>query len=1142
MRLLRLDLTRYGRFTDHALHFPRPAEGAPDLHIVYGDNEAGKTTAHTALLDLLYGIEERSPYNFLHDYKLMQLGAALEVDGAVLELVRLKRRTGSLTDPAGQPLPEAVLAGALAGLTREDCRSMFSLDDETLEKGGESLLASRGDLGQLLFAASAGLAELSERLEAVRAEAEAFRRASGRGDSALRRGEERLRELAQARRDTDVLASEHAALRRARDEAEAAHGAAAAEVARLVAAHESVRSRQQALVFAADLAGLRAALAALADLPEAPAEWQAEVAQLREDQARLTELERATAAQREATQRDLEAAAVEAPALALGPRLEALAGLQARAATAEEDIPKLDRALSEVRSQSAALLVRLGHPGDPDPARLLLSEAVTARLRRLIEARGGLEAAAATAVAEARAAQDRAAAAAEAAPEGEGTGALAATVARLRGADPAGGRRRAAEAVAVAEAELAARLAALAPWGGEVAELAALPVPPADELDRWKRETPAAQRAAEAAEAECARLTGEAARMRALLAAGSTAEGISDAELAALRTAREAAWAAHRVRLTAATADAFEAALRAHDLGMEARAGAGAAAARRAERAEALAETEAALAAAGQRRDEARGRLAALLAEEGAALADLSPDLPPEWSAEALADWLDRRAAALAAGEALQRARAALATAEAAEAEAVAALAAAGVAGEGGFAALLDAAQTRLDVATAAQERRRQAQETAREAARRAEALGEAEAALEGWATDWAAACAETWLGPEAEPEAVRAALDLLAPLGAALREAAGLADRIVKMTRDRDAFAAGVAALAEGLALAPSPPLAQWQELSARAEAARRAAAARAAAEARLRTAEAERGDCLRRMAALEARRAEICAHLGVETLAAAAERLAALVDRARLRGEIGQTRRRLAAALGIEDADAAETALAGADAPALAAEAATLAAERAAAEAALEAALAARAEARTALAAVGGDDAVARIEAERAALLEELDAGVRRHLRLRLGALAVEAGLRAYRERHQSGMLARASEAFAAISRGAYRGLATRPGGGPAREELIAMPAQGGAKAVRDLSKGTRFQLYLALRVAGHAEFARTRRPLPFVADDIMETFDDHRAAAAFDALAGMARRGQVIYLTHHRHLCEIAARVVPGVQVQALGSAGA
>jgi len=83
-------------------------------------------------------------------------------------------------------------------------------------------------------------------------------------------------------------------------------------------------------------------------------------------------------------------------------------------------------------------------------------------------------------------------------------------------------------------------------------------------------------------------------------------------------------------------------------------------------------------------------------------------------------------------------------------------------------------------------------------------------------------------------------------------------------------------------------------------------------------------------------------------------------------------------------------------------------------------------------------------------------------------------------------------------------------------------------------ELSKGTRFQLYLALRVAGYFEFAKTRNPFPFIADDIMETFDDFRAEKTFRLFAEMAQTGQVIYLTHHWHLCEIARQICPTVTV--------
>ena len=94
--------------------------------------------------------------------------------------------------------------------------------------------------------------------------------------------------------------------------------------------------------------------------------------------------------------------------------------------------------------------------------------------------------------------------------------------------------------------------------------------------------------------------------------------------------------------------------------------------------------------------------------------------------------------------------------------------------------------------------------------------------------------------------------------------------------------------------------------------------------------------------------------------------------------------------------------------------------------------------------------------------------------------------------------------------------------------------------ARKADDLSKGTQFQLYLALRIAGYHEYANLREPpsgVPFVADDIMEPFDDDRSEEAFGLLAKMAEVGQVIYLTHHQHLCAIAQKVCPNVRLHRL-----
>lgn len=187
----------------------------------------------------------------------------------------------------------------------------------------------------------------------------------------------------------------------------------------------------------------------------------------------------------------------------------------------------------------------------------------------------------------------------------------------------------------------------------------------------------------------------------------------------------------------------------------------------------------------------------------------------------------------------------------------------------------------------------------------------------------------------------------------------------------------------------------------------------------------------------------------------------------------------------------------------------------------------------------AVGGDDAAARIEERRRMTLLDIEERAGRYLRLRLGILAAEQALRAYRDKHRSSMMTRASQAFRTISREAYSGLAAQPE--KDSEILIALSADGSSKLASELSKGARFQLYLALRVAGYHEFAQSRRSVPFVADDIMETFDDFRAEEACRLFTEMARVGQVIYLTHHQHLCAIARKMCPGVRVHELENGG-
>ena len=49
-----------------------------------------------------------------------------------------------------------------------------------------------------------------------------------------------------------------------------------------------------------------------------------------------------------------------------------------------------------------------------------------------------------------------------------------------------------------------------------------------------------------------------------------------------------------------------------------------------------------------------------------------------------------------------------------------------------------------------------------------------------------------------------------------------------------------------------------------------------------------------------------------------------------------------------------------------------------------------------------------------------------------------------------------------------------------------------------------------------------------LPFFCDDVFETFDEERTQAACRVMERVGKTGQAIYLTHHRHVVDIAKEV--------------
>jgi DNA repair exonuclease SbcCD ATPase subunit len=172
MKILRLDLLAFGPFTETSLDL---SAGECGFHLVYGPNEAGKSTTLRALRNLLFGIPASSADNFVHAYPALRIGAVLEGrDGTQLECVRRKGNKNTLLRPDETPLDDALLDGLLGGVDPKLFETMFGIDHATLVRGGEAILQGGGEIGQILFAAGASIAGLRSVRKSLEEEANAL--------------------------------------------------------------------------------------------------------------------------------------------------------------------------------------------------------------------------------------------------------------------------------------------------------------------------------------------------------------------------------------------------------------------------------------------------------------------------------------------------------------------------------------------------------------------------------------------------------------------------------------------------------------------------------------------------------------------------------------------------------------------------------------------------------------------------------------------------------------------------------------------------------------------------------------------------------------------------------------------------------
>ncbi|WP_142847707.1 YhaN family protein [Telmatospirillum sp. J64-1] len=1138
MRIERLWLERFGHFTEKELDFRRSS-----MHVLCGPNEAGKSTLLASLSDLFFGFGAQSPYAFLHEYKQLRLGAEIvAADGTRLDFRRRKGNQKTLLSPEGEVLDDQALAPFLGPVDRTFFETMFGLDHARLRRGGADILEAKGDLGRSLFEAGGGmlgLTGLQRRLDGEAADLFAPRKAANR---LFYRA---LDSYNEARRSLGEAALRPQAWQDMQDrlaEAEARAEAARQRLAELEPRRARAERLRRVLPLLGELAQAERDLSGLAAMPGLPidardrrldAQRRADLAgqslgRAEEELARLTE---------EMTKLD-----PAAELLARGEMIHALFERGAAVRDQLDDLPKRRDALARARNELTLMLRRLGSSLPPErAAELVPSRADAAAIRALIAEEAALRGKAEAAghrLAEAERHMAEAEAALAAEPALPDPAPLAAVLDVVKGRGPLESRLRdAALRAEQAQDALDTALAALPHWQGDAEALARLSLPDESTIERFETELAEMAQRRSRAEDERIRCRTHLEEAEAELARMTAAGDLPTADaLETARKRRDAAWAALRSRIAeggpfiAAEGDAYETLLHEADRLADRRfADAG-----RVARFEAAQQRHATAAQALAEADKAARKL-----EEAAK--DLSASWSAAWAESGLpvrspremTNWLARRADILRRRETLKAADAESRALRAEIAESIAqlgaALAAAGsspAAENESLAVLVARAESLLRKLTDSENRRRQAREKLDE---RRLALDEARRrdqaclqALQDWRNRWQERISTLGQRPDAEPAAVEEALGLTEEIDRLLGQIADLDHRIGAIGDNHARFCRDVADLLPEFggdaATACAEAFDRLQKAKADTRRRQGLATRRQEVQEEIRKAQAQ-------FAEARAELDGLCRAAGC----AALEELPAAIETAEKRRLLEERREALIRQIlqsgdghSLEDlrAEAAE-----ADPDALAAEIRDLAA-------AVQQASEDRAEAAGALTTLRHQEEEMRANCRAADAAQQLQEAVaemrdvaRRYGRLTAASYLLRRAIESYRQEQQGPLLARAGDIFRRLTGDSFAGLSVDY---DERDQpvLTGKRPSGGQVPVEGMSEGSRDQLFLALRLAAIERYAEAAEPLPFVADDLLITFDDERALAALGVLRDLSKRVQVLFFTHHPHLADLAA----------------
>lgn len=1169
MKIRQLFLKAFGPFTDATLDFSGPAR----IHLIYGPNEAGKSSALRALGDLRYGIHARSTDDFIHAFKDMLLAGTFEdAAGQVHALARRKgtKNTLMLADPAtGLPIanstvPPDVQLALTGGVQREQFETMYGLNSAHLREGGQQLIRGEGELGAALFEASTGSAGIKALQGLLEADAKRYFLARGR-NALLNQAADELDEARKRYKQAITKPDQWKALKRAHDEAVQQVQTLREQLAR----H---RRRQN------EVTELRAVAPLIRELDRLEAEWatvEADV-QLPHDarERRLAAQQQQAQARRDLAdslareaqcQQALSGLVVEPDLLREGASVERLLANLAQARRDRDRLARLRATVEEgahgLWGQMRRLLPESLHtlsiddgvahmPSQADQTawRAAASESLD-QARDLVGARQQLE----TARRKLTQLNDQWRAQSLEVPDAVLQATLSERLQRAQALGDVSQRIASLEqAHRTAQRQLERDLEALGL--STVAQLATVRGLSLVDIDAHERahaelrqELAALMARRESTEGD---LRVQTERHHKLSAVG---EVVSADTLRQARAQRDTLWLGVRAVLEeGAEADPDRATL------SQRYAQASTEADRQADLLREGAQRAAEMAECTQRMTDMQQTLNGLLAAEEGLQSSLA-DLESRWQVRlseqglplmgtgAAREWLTLRQSALTQRDRVSELGDELAQCRAQEREAAVELAAAVQAllpsthpahhaGQALGAWISQAQQLERDLVArqAAAVQHTQALQTLQREISEAEHTERALLSVAQPVRErLQAACTRLHLPADATPEVINARLAEWQDWGEAHRRHAEQALQLKQGQAAEQAVVDEAQALAALLGEALGTHLDAWVDgvvgrLQASRETHRQQAelTRQVQDEARRRARIQSDLDAAITELAVLVQQAGVSTEDGLVDAEVRSEHRRAMADRL-------QHQRSQLAGASEKDLNALRQQLLDQDSLALDVERQTLTDEIQRLEVLEQAAISAEHLAASNLAAIDTSDEAARAREEMESALARYRSGVRPWAQLKLAEALLSEVLKRHREKAQGPVVALAGRYFEMMTAGRFVRLVVDADGD--KPMLLAQPAQGQPVGIAGLSEGTADQLYLALRLAA-LEVQRTPdRLMPLVLDDVLMTADDQRAACMLQALEAFSLGGQVLLFSHHQHLTDIARRVLGGDVLQ-------